>query len=60
MNNETLWESINYYYKAFVLFKIQNVGITISHLAVAVFVSSCLWLYRRLFVNLFVIKCLKN
>ncbi len=36
MNNETLWESINYYYKDFVLFKIQNVGITISHLMVAI------------------------
>src|SRR5210317_1382258 len=38
MENETLWGNINYYYKDFVLFKIQNVGITISHLAVAVFV----------------------
>ncbi len=36
MNSETSWESINYYYKDFVLFKIQNVGITISHLVVAV------------------------
>ena len=38
MENETLWESINYYYKDFVLFKIQDVGITISHMAVAVVV----------------------
>jgi small-conductance mechanosensitive channel len=36
MNSETLWENINYYYKDFVLFKIQNVGISISHLVVAV------------------------
>lgn len=36
MGSETLWESINYYYKDFVLFKIQDVGITISHLMVAV------------------------
>jgi small-conductance mechanosensitive channel len=36
MNSETMWESINYYYKDFVLFKIQDVGITISHLMVAV------------------------
>lgn len=36
MNSETFWESINYYYKDFVLFKIQDVGITISHLVVAV------------------------
>lgn len=38
MENETLWGSINYYYKDFVLFKIQDVGITISHMAVAVVV----------------------
>ena len=38
MENETLWGNINYYYKDFVLFKIQNVGITISHMAVAVVV----------------------
>ena len=36
MNSETLWDNINYFYKDFVLFKIQNVGITISHLVVAV------------------------
>jgi len=36
MGSEALWESINYYYKDFVLFKIQNVGITISHLMVAI------------------------
>lgn len=36
MNSGTLWESINYYYKEFVIFNIQNVGITISHLVVAV------------------------
>ena len=36
MNSETMWESINYYYKDFVLFKIQDVGITISHLMVAI------------------------
>jgi len=38
MENATLWENINYYYKDFVLFKIQNVGITISHMAVALVV----------------------
>jgi len=36
MNSEAWWENINYYYKDFVLFKIQDVGITISHLMVAV------------------------
>ena len=36
MDSANLWENINYYYKDFVLFKIQNVGITISHLVVAV------------------------
>jgi len=36
MDSGNFWESINYYYKDFVLFKIQNVGITISHLVVAV------------------------
>ncbi|MFC1779420.1 mechanosensitive ion channel family protein [Thermodesulfobacteriota bacterium] len=36
MNSEALWENINYYYKDFVLFKIQDVGITISHLMVAI------------------------
>lgn len=35
MPTNTLWQSINYYYKEFVLFKIQNVGITLSHLIVA-------------------------
>jgi small-conductance mechanosensitive channel len=38
MVNQDLWEKIDYYFKDFVLFKIQNVGITISHLAVAVVV----------------------
>ncbi len=33
-----LWERINYYFKDFILFKIQDVGITLSHLAVAMFV----------------------
>ncbi len=33
---QSLWDSFNYYYKDFVLFKIQNVGITMSHLVVAV------------------------
>jgi hypothetical protein len=32
MDPKTLWEKIDYYYKDFILFKIQNVGITISHL----------------------------
>lgn len=36
MNKETIWDSFNYYYKDFVLFKIQDVGITISHLVVAI------------------------
>ncbi|HKJ05767.1 MAG TPA: mechanosensitive ion channel domain-containing protein [Geopsychrobacteraceae bacterium] len=36
MDSQTLWENINYYFKEFILFKIQDVGITISHLAVAV------------------------
>jgi hypothetical protein len=31
MDPKTLWEKIDYY-KDFILFKIQNVGITISHL----------------------------
>ena len=35
MDTTALWENINYYYKEFVLFKIQNVGITSSHLIVA-------------------------
>ena len=36
MDSQTLWEKIDYYFKDFVLFKIQNVGITVSHLVVAV------------------------
>lgn len=36
MDGQTLWEKINYYFKDFILFKIQDVGITPSHLAVAV------------------------
>lgn len=36
MNSQSLWGNINYYYKDFVLFKIQEVGITPSHLVVAV------------------------
>ena len=35
MDTKTLWENINYYYKEFVLFNIQDVGITFSHLLVA-------------------------
>jgi len=34
-NEPLLWDQINYYFKDFVLFKIQDVGITISHLVVA-------------------------
>jgi len=36
MDSQTMWEKFNYYYKDFVLFKIQDVGITASHLIVAV------------------------
>lgn len=36
MNAQNLWEKINYYYRDLVLFKIQDVGITISHLVVAI------------------------
>lgn len=36
MDGQTLWETINYYFKDFILFKIQDVGITFSHLTVAV------------------------
>ena len=36
MDGQPLWEKINYYFKDFILFKIQDVGITLSHLAVAV------------------------
>jgi small-conductance mechanosensitive channel len=36
MDNRMLWENLNYYFKEFVLFKIQDVGITISHLTVAI------------------------
>lgn len=36
MDHQSLWENINYYFKEFILFKIQDVGITISHLTVAV------------------------
>ncbi len=35
MDGSVLWEKIDYYFKEFVLFKIQDVGITISHLVVA-------------------------
>jgi small-conductance mechanosensitive channel len=37
MDAKTLWDNVNYYFKDFVLFKIQDVGITISHLVVAAF-----------------------
>ena len=33
---QSLWETINYYFTDFVIFKIQDVGITISHIVVAV------------------------
>ena len=35
MDNQSLWASVNYYFKDFILFKVQDVGITLSHLAVA-------------------------
>jgi small-conductance mechanosensitive channel len=35
MDAKALWENINYYYKEFVLFNVQDVGITFSHLLVA-------------------------
>ena len=34
-NDENFWETVNHYYSDVVLFKIQDVGITISHLIVA-------------------------
>jgi small-conductance mechanosensitive channel len=37
METKNLWDNLNYYFKEFVLFKIQDVGITISHLVVAAF-----------------------
>lgn len=36
MDTEALWDKINYYYKDLVLFRIQDVGITISHLVIAI------------------------
>ena len=35
-NDTNLWERISYYYTDVVLFQIQNVGVTLSHLVVAV------------------------
>lgn len=35
MDTKTVWDNINYYFKDFILFKVQDVGITISHLFVA-------------------------
>ncbi|MEZ4598606.1 MAG: mechanosensitive ion channel [Syntrophotaleaceae bacterium] len=35
-NLTSLWDNINYYYKEFILFRIQNVGITFSHIFVAI------------------------
>jgi small-conductance mechanosensitive channel len=35
--NENLWEVISYFYTEVVLFNIQNVGVTLSHLVVALF-----------------------
>jgi len=48
MESQELWEKIDYYFKEFVLFKIQDVGITISHLVVAVVVVICSLLVSRL------------
>ena len=36
MKAQSFWDKTNYYYKDFVLFKIQDVGITFSHLVVAI------------------------
>lgn len=36
MGGQELWEKIDYYFKDFILFKIQDVGITISHFVVAI------------------------
>ena len=35
LGDENFWETVNHYYSQLVLFKIQDVGITISHLVVA-------------------------
>ena len=48
MESQELWGKIDYYFKEFVLFKIQDVGITISHLVVAVVVVICSLLVSRL------------
>lgn len=34
--HENLWETVSYYYTEVVLFQIQNVGVTLSHLVVAI------------------------
>jgi len=36
MEDRSIWETLDYYFKDFILFKIQNVGITFSHLTVAI------------------------
>jgi len=48
MDSQDLWEKLDYYFKEFVLFKIQDVGITISHLVVAVVAVLCSLVVSRL------------
>lgn len=48
MDTRNLWDNINYYFKEFVLFKIQDVGITISHLVIAIIAIFASLLVSRL------------
>lgn len=48
MDSEQLWVKIDYYFKDFILFKIQDVGITISHLVVALFAFVLSLLFSRI------------
>ncbi len=48
MDNLQLWKKIDYYFKEFILFKIQDVGITISHLVVALVAVALSLLFSKI------------
>ena len=48
MNSESFWEIANYYFKEFVLFKIQDVSITFSHIVISLITIFLSFLVSRI------------
>jgi len=49
----TLWDNLNYYYNELVLFRIQDVGVTLGHLAVALVAIILAFIASRIIRHIF-------